>query len=1051
MVGGSMSKATSQPAKAPGPKKRIFLSYGRDEHVHDALRIRDDLLKRKHEVWFDQTRLHEGRDWEAEIERGLRDCDVMVLLMTPHSVRRRDRRDPNSCDGYCLNEIAAALLRNKLIIPVLLVGLEPDGPPTSICRIQYLDLRDAVPIAEREAVYRVRLDRLVRAIELEDLDFEGGQARLIRLLKPLSFEEEIGRHIARFHGRDWLFEEIDKWLYGDPESRVFWLTGKPGVGKTAIAARLCHTRREILAYHLCKATDDDKSNPARAVLSIAYQIAQHLPEYERALQSLELETEWVKNALTLFHNLILRPLRTSSPQPDGPRIVIIDAIDEATRNGRNEIAALIADSWEDMPAWLRLIITSRPEEVEVAAALSRLRPHHLDAQSEENMHDLGDYLGRELDRVSIPAGARIVGEILDRSEGLFLYIEMVLEGLRTGDLSIDRIEEFPVGLGGHYERFFKRQFPNHSAYERNIRPMLEVICAQREPLPVPVLKRALRTPATLLPRLGKLGSLFPHAPRHASADDQTVTPFHKSIRDWLTSGLNPYAIDLGDGESRLAKAARDWEGVGPGPAQRYFLRHGVAHLVNVDQFVKATELIYRLLHQLPDGIALEHLHAAGLYLCSGLTRCPPDQARALPTEKLVDITVECGGIDHYAMLPPFRILYSHHRPAWPRIRQRILGSGYWSAMYAVSLVLAEEHAKQGRGSVLPEIAELVASTDMDEQELGLYAFKLLEGDSEMLVESARTFAGSRGFLVPALLNEFFLTQALIGEDVCEIIRSDGLWNTRWPYHRTQLDDIAAVQELVRKSQTPFSAEPGVARAREELAATLESRDRLLASPAIEAEPVLRDLLRNYERLPRKLGSLPAVAQPLRRNALMDQLLLLLFAHPAWEVRAGASTIAEAIAGGHPEVALLIARWIDHPDYRVRYSAIETAYRIRHQDDTGLFERAVHGHASDEQAWVRGIVADCLAEWVVREGKRDHAQRLERFKVEVKQLLHDTDMWPLESMVYVVRQLREEGVNVLASLSEPVGGLLAHVPGWDTLERSRLQPALDALLRPAEEG
>ena len=118
------------PGIASDRKKRIFLSYGRDEYVADADRIHKDLAERGHDVWFDLERVYAGRDWEAAIERGLRECDLMVLLMTPHSVRRRDARDPTSTDGYCLNEIAAALRRNKLIIPVLLVSLEPDASPT---------------------------------------------------------------------------------------------------------------------------------------------------------------------------------------------------------------------------------------------------------------------------------------------------------------------------------------------------------------------------------------------------------------------------------------------------------------------------------------------------------------------------------------------------------------------------------------------------------------------------------------------------------------------------------------------------------------------------------------------------------------------------------------------------------------------------------------------------------------------------------------------------------------------------------------------------------
>jgi len=45
-------------------------------------------------------------------------------------------------------------------------------------------------------------------------------------------------------GRDWLLNEIDDWLQDEPNSRVFWLVGGPGIGKTAIAAHRCHNRRD---------------------------------------------------------------------------------------------------------------------------------------------------------------------------------------------------------------------------------------------------------------------------------------------------------------------------------------------------------------------------------------------------------------------------------------------------------------------------------------------------------------------------------------------------------------------------------------------------------------------------------------------------------------------------------------------------------------------------------------------------------------------------------------------------------------------------------------
>jgi hypothetical protein len=55
---------------------RIFISYGHDEYVALAERIRDDLKKRGHEAWFDKGRLIPRVDWDWYTEEGL---DVGVI------------------------------------------------------------------------------------------------------------------------------------------------------------------------------------------------------------------------------------------------------------------------------------------------------------------------------------------------------------------------------------------------------------------------------------------------------------------------------------------------------------------------------------------------------------------------------------------------------------------------------------------------------------------------------------------------------------------------------------------------------------------------------------------------------------------------------------------------------------------------------------------------------------------------------------------------------------------------------------------------------------
>src|SRR5262249_20108782 len=160
-------------------------------------------------------------------------------LLTPHSVRRPD--------GYCLNEIARALGRGLRIIPLMVVDSEP---PLSICRIQWLDMRECIPINEKEGFYTPKFARLLKALEENQLDFEGTQQRLLTHLQPLEFDADIPRHVPKFTGRHWVFDAIQRWLAPPPKQRVFWITGGPGVGKTALSAVLSSRYLEVAALHL---------------------------------------------------------------------------------------------------------------------------------------------------------------------------------------------------------------------------------------------------------------------------------------------------------------------------------------------------------------------------------------------------------------------------------------------------------------------------------------------------------------------------------------------------------------------------------------------------------------------------------------------------------------------------------------------------------------------------------------------------------------------------------------------------------------------------------
>jgi WD40 repeat protein len=532
--------------------RRVFLSYGHDEHAALALRLKADLETRGHEIWFDLERLRAGADWESYIERGLDwvaeapGRGRVLLLLTPHSVRRPD--------GYCLNEIARAVGRRVPVIPIMVVWCEP---PLSICRIQWLDLQDCVPVAERLARYEARLPQVVRAIEEDGLDAAGGQARLVQALAPLPFEVELADHVPRFTGRRWVFDRLDAWLKTEAGPRVFWITGSPGIGKTALASWFCFNRPEVAAFHLCRHGDDQKASPRRAVSSIAYQLASQLPDYQARLSALPLEQVVAEsNARSLFDALILQPL-SSTPRPGRTLVIVIDGLDEATEGGRNELASFIATEFGKTPDWLRLVITSRPEP-EVMFPLQGLDPYVLDASAPENDADIRAYLAARLaphwQGGAVPTW--VVEAVAERSEGLFLYVETIRRDLEAGRLSLDRVDEFPRGLGQVYAQIFQREFPPSGppgattieTFERSCLPALEMLAAARAPLPVDLVAGALGWDTYARRRtLAALGSLFPVV-------DGCLRPFHASVIDWLTDGsrAGPYAVEAEAGHMRLA-------------------------------------------------------------------------------------------------------------------------------------------------------------------------------------------------------------------------------------------------------------------------------------------------------------------------------------------------------------------------------------------------------------------------------------------------------------------------------------------------------------------
>ncbi|HEX8499450.1 MAG TPA: TIR domain-containing protein [Pyrinomonadaceae bacterium] len=529
---------------------RVFLSYGRDEYADFAARIKDDLEGRGHQVWFDRERLQSGLDWEAKIDAGIDwvtaapEPGCMILLMTPHSVRRPD--------GFCLNEISRALQRRLRIVPVMVAQCEP---PLAICRIQWLDMRDCLPLPERLERYRAQFGKLADAVENDSLELEGSHARLLGLLDPLDFKADVEPHLAKFTGRRWVFERVDEWLGQPDASRVFWLVGDPGIGKSAIAAKLVAERAEVVAFHFCQHNNLLKSDPRRVVLSLAFQLSTQFPDYADQLNALNLEGLLKEaDAKALFDALLVQPFSRLPRGPGRPCVLVVDAIDESRGAGdAGGLAGFLASEFLKLPRWVRLFVTSR-HDPHVSHLLQGFTPYELSAAADENKQNIRDYLRAQL-AATARGGADIgpaIETIVERSNGIFLYAERLCDEVRLGRMSLADVGAFPPGLGGIYSAFLQRQFPSEAEYGERVRPVLQVVSAAREPLTLDALQSVLGWDDYERRRLaGSLGGLF-------KTEGGRLQPFHRTLVDWLTdeNKAGQYFISVQEGDRRLADHGR---------------------------------------------------------------------------------------------------------------------------------------------------------------------------------------------------------------------------------------------------------------------------------------------------------------------------------------------------------------------------------------------------------------------------------------------------------------------------------------------------------------
>ncbi|KAG8715336.1 hypothetical protein FRC09_016684 [Ceratobasidium sp. 395] len=352
-----------------------------------------------------------------------------------------------------------------------------------------------------------------------------------------------------------VLEDIHEWACNDKNSKVYWLNGMAGTGKTTIAYSLCERlerSKKLAASFFCSRQLPSCRDVNRIVPTISYQLTGFSRPFRTALSAVLGKKQDVHNQVLLeqFKDLVVNPLSYVKDALRTDLVVVIDALDECDNNNAVDrmLSALLSYARE-LP--IKFFVASRPD----AKILDRMRGQHGESiPTELRLHeldhptvqkDIGTYLNARLQSHTSLSAASL-NTLVERSGVLFIYASTVVRYLEYDNWSRadDRLEEIlkvsedsendsEKDINDLYTVILEAALNNPKLTIRDKAEMKlvldTVICAQ-EPLSIEAMAGLLelgtrKVQAALRPLFSVL---------HLSdMTGHTITTLHKSFPDYL--------------------------------------------------------------------------------------------------------------------------------------------------------------------------------------------------------------------------------------------------------------------------------------------------------------------------------------------------------------------------------------------------------------------------------------------------------------------------------------------------------------------------------------
>ncbi|KAG9468250.1 hypothetical protein GDO78_023143 [Eleutherodactylus coqui] len=360
-----------------------------------------------------------------------------------------------------------------------------------------------------------------------------------------------------FYCREWALQRLQHCLEGLSGARApgILITGAPGAGKTALckeilwptseAGRVSRLSSRVLAYHFCQAHTHTSLDPHHFITNLVQQLQTSplISGYKGASDSATCRGD----VRDIFKRAVLTPLVELSP-PSQNLLLLVDSLDEMCCCCRSDgfsgdsgctIAELLAAHHELLPPWLLLVCSARRQNKSVTRMFTGFRRLCLDDLRKAHIvRDVQQYILSRLDcemalrqHLTLDT-ADMLNQLHIKSNGCFLFLERVLDGVSEGSILLREIRHIPGTLNGLYLWLCQRLFSGHQFCL--VRTLLNVILASPVPLSPSELHKAVWTKQMEGWRPEEFTEIFESISMLLHPlDGAQVVLFHHSFSEWL--------------------------------------------------------------------------------------------------------------------------------------------------------------------------------------------------------------------------------------------------------------------------------------------------------------------------------------------------------------------------------------------------------------------------------------------------------------------------------------------------------------------------------------